>query len=329
MDRAGFAAYLMERGVNDDLERLVDIAGRFARSTAGGSAADQLDAFSRLLIDEGDNTPAVYRALALYGRFTGDDALTAVILSFLDGAEALGNLYDRLGGELGPEERDRVFAGIELPPLGTSAAELPAVTEQVMDRLAAEVDPALTEAVLSGCLRDLDDAWFADARAHWLEHRDVDALLEWRRERLLETLEERRRSGRPWFVQEITAEVVEFVRAHPEVAGGVREGDVVVEVKIPHMTKQWLEAADDRERRYHYCHCPWVKESFRQEGIEIPAVFCSCSAGFHKRFWEVVLGRPLEAEIRESVLAGDDRCTIAIHLPAEVLRSGAPAELPG
>jgi hypothetical protein len=93
----------------------------------------------------------------------------------------------------------------------------------------------------------------------------------------------------------------------------------VVEVKIPHRTKEWLAATDSQERRYHYCHCPWVKESFRRDDVTVPPLFCSCSAGFHKRFWEVVLGRPLHAEIRESVLAGDDRCTIAIHLPPDVV----------
>lgn len=325
MDRAGFAAYLVERGFEaGGLEGLVAVAERFARQAGEGSSADKLDAFSQLLIEEAENTPAVFSALALYGRFVGDHRLTAAILSFLDGAEALGNLYDRLGGELGHAERDRVFAGVDLPPLGTPATGLPAYTERVMGRLGAEVDPAVTEAILSGCLHDLDDAWFADARAHFEEHGDIDALLEWRRERLLETLEACRRDGKPWFVQEITDEVLDFVRSHPEVSSGVRVGDVIVEVKIPHMTGEWLAASDERERRYHYCHCPWVKESLRRDDIEIPALFCSCSAGFHRRFWEVVLGRPLRAEIRESVLAGDDRCTIAIHLPADVVPEAVP-----
>jgi hypothetical protein len=318
MDRAGFTAYLEERGL-EDAGRLAAQAERFADYAGDGSAAGQLDAFSRLLIEEGDNTREVYRALALYGRFIGDDRLTAVILSFLDGAEALGNLYDRIGDELGPAERDRVFAGIDLPPLGTPATELPAYTERVMGRLGREVDPAVTEGILSGCLRDLDEAWFADARAYFEEHRNVDALLEWRRAGLIETLEQCRREGRPWFAQEITDEVLEFVRAHPEISSGVRTGGLVVEVKIPHMTKEWLASDDPQERRYYYCHCPWVKESLRQDDVNVPPAFCSCSAGFHKRFWEVVLGRPLRAEIRESVLAGDDRCTIAIHLPADVL----------
>ena len=330
MDVEGFRAYLVERGFGEDeVDGLVAVAERFDRyagSSNGPSLATQLDAFSQILIDEGGNTDRVFWALALYGRFTGDDPLYRAILAFLDGAEALGNLHDRLGAELGEAERDRVFDGIALPPLGTPADRLPEYTERVMTRLEEQVDRGVVEAVLSECLRDLDDAWFVEARDRYEELGDVDAFLEWRREQLIETLERCHHERRPWFAQEITEAVLEYVREHPEISSGVRVGDEIVEVKIPHMTDRWLSADDDRERRYHYCHCPWVKETLRDDRVEIPAVFCACSAGFHKRFWEVVLGRPLTAEIRESVLAGDDRCTIAIRLPDDVVpesRAGA------
>jgi hypothetical protein len=323
MDAEGFRDHLIERGFEDeDAVALVAVAERFERYASAGrepSLAGQLDAFSQLLIDEGRNTGEVFYGLALYGRYTGDEPLHATIMSFLDGAEALGNLHDRLGEEIGHDERDRVFDGIGLPPLGTPAGELPAFTARVMERLGAEVDPAVTDAILSDCLRDLDDAWFAEARAHFEEHGDIDALLEWRREQMMETLERHHSEGTPWFVQEITEDVLEFVRDHPEISTGVRVGSTIVEVKIPHTTREWLAADDDEERRYHYCHCPWVKESLLDDDVTVPAAFCACSAGFHKRFWEVVLGRPLTAEIRESVLAGDDRCTIAIHLPDDVV----------
>jgi hypothetical protein len=320
MDRAGFSEFLTERGFDPgSLDRLVGVVERFAVEAHEGRGAGHVEPFAAALIEEGSNSPDVFWALALYGRFTGDHSLTAAVLSFADGAEALGNLHARLGEELGAPERDRVFAGIDLPPLGTPATELPAFAQRVMERLEAEVDPGITSSILSECLRDLDDAWYADARAHFEEHGDVDALLRWRRESLMEVLEECRREGRPWFAAEITDEVLEYVRAHPEVSSGRRDGDTVVEVKIPHQTKEWLAATDDGQRRYHYCHCPWAKESLLRDDVTVPAAFCACSAGFHKRFWEVVLDRPLQAEIRESVLAGDDRCTIAIRLPADVV----------
>ena len=320
MDRDGFTGYLAERGfATESLGHLTDVAERFESHAGDSGRAAAIPSFTRQLIEEGENTAEVFWALVVYGRFVGDDDLAAAVLSFVDGGEALDNLHRRLGEALGTGERDRVFAGIDLPPLGTPATELPAATQAVMERIAAEVDPEVAGPILSDCLRDLDAAWYAEARAHFAEHGDIDALLAWRREGLLAMLEDLHRTGRPWFVQEITPEVLDFVRDHPEISSGVRRGDTIVEVKIPHMTKEWLAATDDRERRYHYCHCPWAKESILRDDVEVPPAFCACSSGFHKRFWEEVLGRPLQAEVRESVLAGDDRCTIAIQLPPDLV----------
>ena len=50
----------------------------------------------------------------------------------------------------------------------------------------------------------------------------------------------------------------------------------------------------------------------------ISPTFCNCSAGFHNKCWEVIFDQPPRAEIAESVLKGDKRCKIVIHLPEEV-----------
>jgi hypothetical protein len=53
--------------------------------------------------------------------------------------------------------------------------------------------------------------------------------------------------------------------------------------------------------------------------VRVSPTFCQCSAGFHKKSWEVIFGRPLKAEVVETVLAGDAWCKFAVHLPEEVL----------
>jgi hypothetical protein len=40
-------------------------------------------------------------------------------------------------------------------------------------------------------------------------------------------------------------------------------------------------------------------------------------AGFHKKPWEVIFGRTIQADVLESVLQGDMRCRFAIHLLKE------------
>ena len=122
------------------------------------------------------------------------------------------------------------------------------------------------------------------------------------------------REGRLFFAQEVTDEVLAFVRDEPEIGGGVRAGDVVYETKIPFLTKEYLAETDPTLKRYYYCHCPWAREAIRS-GEEVAPIFCNCSAGFHKKPWEGALGRKIQVDVLESVLAGADRCRFAIHLP--------------
>jgi hypothetical protein len=113
--------------------------------------------------------------------------------------------------------------------------------------------------------------------------------------------------------------VIDFVERTPEIRQGVREGNVLYEVKIPYMTVEYLAETDERLKRYYYCHCPWVRESLNEGDVSVSPTFCLCSAGFHKKSWEVIFEQPLRAEIVETVLKGDPWCKIAIHLPEEAL----------
>jgi hypothetical protein len=84
------------------------------------------------------------------------------------------------------------------------------------------------------------------------------------------------------------------------------------------MTSAYLAETDPILKHYYYCHCPWAREAIKNGDVTLAATFCNCSAGFHKKPWEVALGQPVRAEVLESVLMGDDRCRLAIHLPLEL-----------
>ena len=124
--------------------------------------------------------------------------------------------------------------------------------------------------------------------------------------------------GTLYFNQRITDEVIAYVEAHPEIRQGLREGNILYEAKIPYMTIEYLVETDEEKKRYHYCHCPWTKESLIDGEIDVSPTFCNCSAGFHKRYWEAVLDTSLQAEVVESVLDGDMWCKFAIRLPDDL-----------
>jgi hypothetical protein len=269
------------------------------------------------MMGEGLNTYENFLALARYARFSGNRPVYLAAVELLDGGEAMDNLFIKVGQTLGEEKRDEIFEGIPFPALGTPNSDKPRYMQAAIDRLLSRVDPETCKQILATGLRDLRDEYYQEDRNKFLEAKNIDEYLERRGDDFIAQLEGYKSRNELFFTQEITDEVIEFVQSHPEIRQGVREGNVIYEIKIPHQAKEYLAATDETEKRYRYCHCPWVKESLRGGSSDVPPTFCNCSAAFVKKPWEVIFGQPLEAEILESVLLGDLWCKIAIHLPIE------------
>jgi len=324
MDKKGFRTYLQDKKLPEEqldpfttlIERFEGFLSEAEHSGALESAtADEVNTFSRTLIAEGDNTWNNYIALLRYAAFAKNRPFFVAVMEYLDGQEALGNLHRKVGEALGEAKRDEIFEGVNLPSLGTPNTEKPRLTQTVVGRL-EKADPDVCKAILSSGLRDLQDARYTDVKTTFEEAGSVDVFLKKRREDFLAELEKHKKEGTWWYVQVITDEVIDYVRRHPEVSTGVREGNVVYEAKIPYMTKEYLAETDERMKCYYYCHCPWVRESIRTGEVEVSPTFCNCSSAFHKKKWEVIFGQPLHAEVVETVLCGDPWCKFAIYLPS-------------
>ncbi len=319
MDDKGFRAYLQERKISEEeIAASIQMAKRFEQFAQNEPDKNDLLAFSNQLIENRENTIATYYALARFAYFTNNHEVYIAVVDLLDGAEAMGNFYQKAGAILGTERRDLIFEGVELPQLGLPNPEKVRITQTVMPRLVDGATPLECEQILSDSLRDLDEAWYEDAKQLYAESASLDEFLDKNAQNFIAQLEKLRDEGKPFFTQFITDDVVEYVRNEPLIARGAREGDILYEVKIPHQTSEFLAETDPQKKRYHYCHCPWVKESLKNGASDIPATFCNCSGGFHKKRWEAILGQKLKAEIIETVLQGNDCCKIAIHLPEGV-----------
>ena len=318
MNTKGFREYLQEREIpEEEILASIELIERFEQfiKHPGKPKKDDFLDFSNHLIEDGNNTLANYYALARYAYFTKNNEGYIAVVDLLDGAEAMGNLYHQAESALGAERRDSIFEGVALPELGLPNSEKVKITQKVMPRLEVIASPEECEEILADSLRDLEDTWFENDKKLFEECNSLDDFLDKNAQNFIAQLESLRDEGKPFFTQFITDDVVEYVRSEPLIARGVREGNVLYEVKIPHQTIEFLAESDEQKKRYFYCHCPWVKESLKDGPSDIPTNFCTCSAGFHKKRWEVIFGQKLEAEIIESVLQGDNRCKIAIHLP--------------
>jgi hypothetical protein len=332
MDTNGYRQFLTDRNLTiEQVEQHIDITTRFESYLASATPALRLETataqaaqnFIDILIAEGSSNYDNLIALALYGRFCKNDRLFVAVLELLDGEEAFAGLYRKVGEVMGSEKRDEIFASIPVPPLGTASRVKSRLTQTVMARLEETADPETLAKIFSDSFRDLQDSYFMDGKQKYWEIANFDRYLEYKRQEFIAHLEALMAEGRLFFSQEITSEVIEFVRSDPEISQGVRAGSILYVTKIPYMAKQYLAESDPDKKRYYYCHCPWARESLRKGETPVSSKFCQCSAGFHKKPWEVIFGRPLEADVLESVLQGDMRCRFAIHLPEEAIANQA------
>lgn len=317
MDKQGFRTMLEGRKVpGGKMDSALALAERFEQfaGRSGGFSADSAWAFSKVLIDEGQNTEENFITLARYGLFIKDNRVFVAFLELLDGGEAQENLYKRVAERFGESLRDEVFAGIGVAPYGIPTIEKPKYMHPVIERLQQAVGEEACRDLLSDSLRDLPDEYYVKEREIYQSSRDVDEYIARKKQKFVEQLETCQREGRLFFAQQVTDEVLDFVRHDPEIGGGVRVGNIVYETKIPYMAKEYLAESDPVLKRYHYCHCPWAREALKSGG-QLAPIFCNCSAGFHKKPWEAALGQRIKVDVLESVLQGDARCRFAIHLP--------------
>lgn len=61
---------------------------------------------------------------------------------------------------------------------------------------------------------------------------------------------------------------------------------------------------------YNHCYCGQVKKT----KDVFPILYCSCSVGWYKQLFESALGRPVEVEILQSIIAGAHTCEFVIRL---------------
>ena len=326
MDTTEFHRHLRTLKLSEaEISPAVSIAQRFDEFLRQGNRrpnAEAAWAFSRLLIEEGNNTEANYRALIRYCRFARQDEMFIAFLELVDGGEVGANLFRMVGERFGVRFRDEVFAGFGIPPYGTPSPDKPALLQPIIERIRARLGDMECGEFLSACLRDLPDEHFVTERDMLEQAGSIDAYLVRRKQRFVDQLEECWREGKLFFAQEITPEVLDYVRLDPEMGGGRRDGNIVYETKIPYMTRQYLAEKDPVMRRYYACHCPWARDAIKNGDVPLSATFCNCSGGFHKKPLEAAFGQSLRVDVLESALKGDERCRFAIHLPESVPGAG-------
>ena len=326
MDKEGYRRYLTDREnpiPEDEIMKAIPMVERFEAfakkkgKTLETAGSDEVNAFSKILIEEKINTYRNLVALSRYGYFAKNLDLYLAVLELIDGAEVMNVLHERLGNMVGENLRDKILPELSLPPLGLPSAEKIHVTKRVMEKMVETLDDKTCSRVLNAVAHGLPEDFRKGEREKYLEAGNIDEYLRRNRESAISELEGYRDSGALFFNQTITDEALEFVRSRPDVLSGERRGNTIYHTKIPYMLNEYLAASDDKMKRYYACHCAWARESILT-GEEVTDKFCHCSGGFTKMSWEAALDQPLEVDLVKSVLKGDLECSFIIHLPKDV-----------
>ncbi len=293
---------------------------RRRKLTLKSAGVDALRDYIALLIEEDKNSKDRLIAIARYCYFAKKYDLYIYFTMILGASDVLPAIGERLAKIAGRATQRRVFQDTEMPPLGSPQENYPRVTKMVLDRMEAELPARTCREVMTWNYHNIPIEAFKESKERFEKAASIDEYLKGEHERLVEELESCMREGRPWFEQEITREVVEFVRGNQEICTGMRRGDKVYKTKIPYAPEQFLKEKDPTMRKYYSCHCQLVRTALRDRKPRIPATFCYCSAGYEKIHFDAIFDEPVEVELLETPLKGDARCRFAIKIPKSKMK---------
>jgi predicted hydrocarbon binding protein len=221
----------------------------------------------------------------------------------------LGKLNRCLARVAGDEVRAQVMAGSEGLSDGSSRQDVIDWSREAMERLEVLVeDESQRRAIMTGCACQYSKAALEPLREVYEATGDVDRVHGMLQEQFEAFLRETLTLEEP---------LVEEIVARGWGAAGVKRDDTIFATKIPKsgFLVEYMTETDPEKKRQIYCHCPRVRDALKS-GTTIPSTYCYCGAGFYQGIWEEILQQPVEVELLESVLQGDQVCTIGVRLPA-------------
>ena len=112
----------------------------------------------------------------------------------------------------------------------------------------------------------------------------------------------------------LSEDQLKYIVDHDMGMAGKLEGKTITAVKIPKDFHEYFQTDDRAKKRYHYCHCPRIREALKSAEKPVDKNYCYCGAGFYKDIWEFILQRPVIVKLVESLMQGDEKCKIEIQI---------------
>jgi predicted hydrocarbon binding protein len=221
----------------------------------------------------------------------------------------LKKLSDGLDLYAGEEIRLAVMEGSENLSSQSSSQDVIRWSKSAMERLDSLVANERRVAIMTGCACRYPKAALQPMREMYATTRDLEGV----HHMLQEQFESFLRS-----TLDLSKEYVEEIIRRGWGTAGILEGCSITAIKIPKSGNlvEYLREPNQEKRREVYCHCPRVR-AILKSGETLSPTYCYCGAGYYKGMWEEILQMPVSVELLQSVLGGDDVCSVVVHLPTE------------
>lgn len=299
----------------DDFRKFIETKGKSLDSLG----YDDFYAFTELLIENKENTSDNFVSILYYGYYTRNEDLIIAVMETLDGWEMFPNFEKQLIETYGKKVRDEIFGEISLPPPGIHPKKKPMIIKTLVTRFIEKFGPDESIDFFKIGLRDKYLDSYKNPKKKYEASQNLDEYLKVKHQSLIETLTKHYQEKSLFFTQPVDKQVLEFVKNDQQISAGIRDGNKILMYKIPYMTKQALTETDRKKRNYFVCHNPLIREALLEEEQPISPIFCNCSGGYLKNFWEAMFDLPVDVELVDSVIMGGEFCKFAIHLPPEIM----------
>ncbi|MCI8632300.1 MAG: hypothetical protein HFE64_02300 [Lachnospiraceae bacterium] len=221
--------------------------------------------------------------------------------------------------ELGNAFGDEFVKNIELPDIDSEYKCQCHHMYLFMKRLEEMTDEKTLKKILCKVRHGLHPSQCKWAHKELMEVGNLDDFLNKHSNDELNHFIELNREKKDFYGQEISDEVLTFIKENPEMLAPVRRGNKLYCKAFPYNMKEYLKATDEKMKRYHACHCPLAKESILSENV-VSSTLCNCSLGHMMNFVEAFMDRELEGKVVCSVLNGDLTCEYEIEIPNDIMQ---------
>ncbi len=219
----------------------------------------------------------------------------------------IGKLAKGISEEAGDKIAKEVLEGSDDISKDSLRDDVFAWSDKVVRKLESLTSDETTKEVLLSCACHQSQKALQQYRDLYVEKEDIDFIIQKMQEDF-EVFIKNELKLEDKYVQEIIDRRMGFA--------GIREDNKIIATKIPKSAfiKKWFEETDPTKKRALFCHCPRIRDALVDKEKTLPKSYCYCGGGYYQDIWETILQKPVDIEILETVMHGDEVCKFAIHL---------------